>query len=217
MSSDEPLRLSGLEVKQLWWFLDGAIMSVESRQRLRTAWGFCPRHTWSFFCAEVELKGFPRGTLILYEDLLENAMAALDSRRWASRLRGNGDCATCNYVGPADPRRLEGGWDDDITRVNRRTVSTELLLGCRDTWQDRSCPQCLGGSGILCRGHLISDGTRSGVRDTLDGLRAGVAELGVAISWPRREVEPAEWAALVEALGWFAGWAGALAVLGAEA
>ncbi|MGQ0845597.1 MAG: hypothetical protein ACT4QF_15855 [Sporichthyaceae bacterium] len=209
-----PLELSGLEVKQLWWFLDGAIMSPESRRRLREAWGFCPRHTWSFFLAESELKGFPRGTLILFEDLLELAVAALGSRRWASRLRGSGDCPTCNYIGPADPRRLEGGWAEDIERANRRIVSVAMLTDCRELWQDRTCPRCSGGGGLLCREHLLVEGRRTDeVRDTLDRLRAGLAELGVAISWPRREVEPHEWAALVETLGWFAGWSGAQAIL----
>lgn len=203
----EFLELSGLEVKQLWWFIDGAIMSPESRARLRTAWGFCPRHTWSFFLAESELRGFPRGTLILYEDLLELAVGAVGSRRWASKLRSTGDCPTCNYIGPADPRRLEGGWDEDIAKVNRRTVSTALLEGCHDAWRDRGCPSCVGGGGLLCRTHLVAAGNRpSDAGPHLDGLRAGLAELGVAISWPRREVAPQEWAPLIEALGWFAGW-----------
>lgn len=223
MSTREPLELSLLEVKQLWWFLDGAIMSLSTRQRLRAAQGFCSRHTWSYYMSECELKLMPRATLVLYEDLLSRALEALDSgRRWAKGLRVDGTCVTCDYVGPANPLRLEGGWDEDREQINARVRSASLLSGSRDTWLPRTCPACLGGSGPLCRTHLLDAGksvdgaARELLRDQLGALRAGCEQLGKAISWPRREVAPAEWSALVEALAWFAGWEGALAVLGPE-
>ncbi len=223
MTPTEPLQLSVLETKQLWWFLDGAIMSHATRARLAAAWGFCPRHTWCYVTSEVELRLTPRGTLVLYEDLLTRAGTALESgRRWANKLRVDGTCITCDYVGPANPLRLEGGWDEDQAQINARTRMTALLVGSRATWEPRTCPECLGGSGPLCRMHLLAAGksvdeaTRTRTRETLERIRAEVEELGKAISWPRRDVAPEEWAALVEALGWFAGWAGVSAVLSPE-
>src|SRR5581483_6405555 len=61
-----PCEFSTVEVKQLWWFLDGAIMSPFTRERLHATWGFCPRHTWAYLIAECELRLMPRGVLILY-------------------------------------------------------------------------------------------------------------------------------------------------------
>jgi hypothetical protein len=48
------------EVKQLWWFLDGAIMAPSTREELRKSWGFCPRHAWGLSMVEVELRGGSR-------------------------------------------------------------------------------------------------------------------------------------------------------------
>ena len=41
-----PLVVTLAETKQLYWFChSSAITDVGVRQRLRRAWGFCPRHT----------------------------------------------------------------------------------------------------------------------------------------------------------------------------
>jgi hypothetical protein len=36
--------LTAADVRQLWWFLDGAIMHADTRIALRRSWGLCPRH-----------------------------------------------------------------------------------------------------------------------------------------------------------------------------
>ncbi len=54
---DMPPVVTLTETKQLYWFCHGsAITDGNVRQRLRRAWGFCPRHTWLLFCVEHELR-----------------------------------------------------------------------------------------------------------------------------------------------------------------
>jgi len=65
--ADAPLAFG--EVKQLWWFLGGSIMSPGTRHRPWRSWGFCPRHTWAHAVVERELRVQPFSTAILYEDL----------------------------------------------------------------------------------------------------------------------------------------------------
>jgi hypothetical protein len=212
------LQLTTVEVKQLWWFLDGAIMSPEARHRLWAAWGFCPRHTWAHFTCELELRALPRGTIILYEDLL--GRAARPARNWVAQLRTTGPCLTCDYLAVGDATRDEQGWAEETAVVNRHERTLTLLQECQVHWEPRTCPACLGGAGMICRPHLLEDGGKPTDRDailaTLNDLRRRVEGTGAAISWPRRTVLPREWAAVVETLGWFAGWDGLRAILPAR-
>lgn len=213
--------LTTVETKQLWWFHDGAIMSPAVRQRLRAAWGFCPRHTWLHFSSECELRGTPRGTIVLYEDLLGRAVEAVGARRgWASRLAADDACLTCEYLEVGDTHRIEQDWISETAAVNRRRRTTVLLQQSRGIWFPRTCPPCADGSGIRCRQHLIAgpDGPagaaeRARLAEWLTGIHRRVDGVSRAISWPRRPVRPDEWAALVETLGWFAGWDGARGLL----
>lgn len=219
-----PPELTTVEMKQLWWFLDGAIMNPYTRHRLWAAWGFCPRHTWAHLSSECELRLLPRGTLILYEDLLGRAVDSLGSRRrWAAQLRATDSCLTCDYLAAGDPQRVERGWLVEAARVNRAYRSSALLAGCREYWEPHTCPECLGGDGVPCRPHLLARAQsgaplesheRARTRAALADFRSQVDTVSRAISWPRTPVEAHQWAKLVEALGWFAGWRGAADLLG---
>ncbi|MDR0360227.1 MAG: hypothetical protein LBJ87_12305, partial [bacterium] len=100
------LTVSTAETKQLWWFLDGAIMNVGTRHHLWASWGLCPRHSWIHAVMEIENRGGrPFSTSILLEDLLERAIRSL--RRTArlpwkvarSRLKAHRECFTRGYQG----------------------------------------------------------------------------------------------------------------------
>ena len=69
------------EVRQLWWFLDGAIMHADTRIELRRAWGFCARHTWALALVESELRGG-----VLFRDL---GALRRPRRRRGTRMRRN--------------------------------------------------------------------------------------------------------------------------------
>jgi hypothetical protein len=207
------LRLSLPEVKQLWWFLDGAIMAPDVRAHVRRSWGFCPRHSWAFAAAEIQLRGGqPFATAILYEDLTRRAVDAVDASwrrlsgwRRASPLAPQDSCFTCDYLA------LEGEEDrtfrDQQDRTNQLDRVRPLLEETRREWYGLSCPLCLGGAGLVCRQHLL-EGTKRPA-DLSDGLSALADRLQAfvgSMTTRATPVGPLERASWVEALGWFSGW-----------
>jgi hypothetical protein len=187
--------LTPAEVRALWELRDDAIL--DARPRLWATWGFCPRHAWGQFTVELELRGLPPTTITLYEDLLRRAVEPTPDR--LDRLRPTGGCPVCE--GPLD----EDGWAVETAVVNRRERTITLLQECASYWTPRTCPRCLGGDGLICRPHLLEDGGSFDAPVLMD-LRRVVEGVGDALSYPPRTVLPREWAALVETLGWFAGW-----------
>jgi hypothetical protein len=200
-------QLSPGEVRRLSGLLGDAVLDPDAHRRLAAAWGFCPRHTWAYFATELELRGLPGGTIVLYEDLLRRVGQPADD--WLQHLRPTGPCPVCAAV-LADTDCAE-----EAALVNRHERTITLLQESQPHWAPRTCPQCLGGAGLTCRPHLIDRG--AGDRDVVIGrlaaLRRVVEGAGDAIGHPPRTVLPREWAAVVETLGWFAGWHGLRAIL----
>ncbi len=216
-----PLELSLNEVRRLWWwFQDGSIMSPRIRQQLRHAWGFCPRHTWAHAAVECELRGRPFSTANLYRDLAARAAEALTSpspskRRRRSpphpveRLRASAACVVCatlaTSTAPPDP-----GFAERRELVNRLERTRGYLADLRPVWEPASCPGCLGGTGMVCRPHLLAGEPSSvDLSEYAHRLRelAGRLDLlvdSMTLHGPVATPEAA--AAWVEALGWFAGW-----------
>lgn len=203
------------EVKQLWWFCDGAIMDVGTRNHLWRARGLCARHSWMYFCAENELKYQPLGTAVLYEDLVGRALRILHAHR-LDRSKRHGlapqaSCYTCDYL--ASARASDPGFAAERDQVEAAVRTREWLRGCRSVWRSRGCPRCLparaGRDGVLCREHLIADGTHDDsvvVSEYLDALRSRLHRCVRSMTHDGPPREPDSDAALVEALGWFAGW-----------
>lgn len=153
------LDLTVAEVKQLYEFLDGAIMVPDVRYHLWRSWGFCPRHTWAHATVELELgMRDPFSVSLLYEDLTERAAGLLQSRRRSPfilrRLRTGDTCFTCDYV--AISRRADPRYRRHHTCANRRQRTRHLLAKSRAIWEERSCPLCHGGQGLPCRLHLLA-------------------------------------------------------------
>jgi hypothetical protein len=215
---DMPPVVTLTETKQLYWFGHGdAITGGNVRQRLRRGWGFCPRHTWLLFCVEHELRYLPIGAATLYQDLTWHATVLLGQRHPVTYLRRalepQASCLTCDYLAhdPSEDRAFAEGRARaaDATRVRRWTADS------RAVWQQHVCPRCetpqppTPQHAQLCRLHLIENATKDQLAGTADQLaRLSVRVLRCVKSMtddgPPRT--PDSDAALVEALGWFAGW-----------
>ncbi|HEX7659081.1 MAG TPA: hypothetical protein VF444_06325 [Pseudonocardiaceae bacterium] len=223
MTADSPVRppgdldLSRVEVAQLWWFSDGAIMNPDTRERLRRSWGLCDRHTWAYFVVECELRWQPLGTATLYQDLLERMV-----RSWphpwtppASRrhiFAGHPWCPTCDY---AEMAAGAAWFDEEQRKANLRQRSNAFVAGCQAEWQSLMCPWCVPtGPGIPCRQHLASGAAAPDhtVRDALAGLRKPLTRCIRSMTHDGPPPSPEANAALVATLGWFAGWQPALAL-----
>ncbi len=206
------LAFTPAEVKQLWWFLDGAMMAPDVRRHLREGWGFCPRHSWGLAVVECQLRGgAPFATSILYEDLTRRAERLLKGSMLRLRPGARGalepkrPCFTCDYVargGDVEPSFRE--WQQRVNRLDRVRRRVEEV---RAQWERRTCPLCLGGGGLVCRQHILMGADlpaelRPELGALADRLKAFVGSQTVR----RTPVGPLERAAWIEALGWFCGW-----------
>jgi hypothetical protein len=204
------------EVRQLWDFLDGAIMDPSSRARLRRGWGFCGRHAWAYAMTEIELRGgVPFSTSILYQDLTHRAAQAVGRSGllpWGmalGRLRSRQVCPTCDYLSTAQARE-DPATEERWRRVGGLRRTRPLIRRSRGIWLASACPRCADGGGLPCRPHLLQGVSPPEPRARLAAylwdlsrrLRAYVRSSGAGGAAPA----PDEESAWVEALGWFAGW-----------
>lgn len=212
------LDLTCSEVKQIWWFLDGSINAVDVRHHLWRSWGFCPRHTWTFMIAAIELRaGIPFQPSILYEDLTRRAATACSGGRHPQAvmraLSARASCLTCDFVGPAavdDP-----GFALEARRVNARTRTARLLRQSQPIWEARSCPSCLGGRGIPCRPHLLAgkEPVPADLGPHLQDLTDRLHVFMRSMTWHGPSATEEEAASWVEAAGFFGGWSAAQLIL----
>lgn len=214
------------EVVQLWWFCDGAIMDVGTRDHLHHSWGLCPRHAWLYFRAENDLKYQPLGNAVLYEDLTRRAADVLGSHhrphtKW-HRLASTTFCLSCDYLSTSSPGRDR--FADDLAAVCAGLRTRSWLTGSTAVWQPRHCPHCPQTSprvvrgtdrgdtdtdAVTCRMHLLAEPDRCDPAETgryLDTLADRLADCVKSMTADGPARTPATDAALVEALAWFAGW-----------
>jgi hypothetical protein len=204
-----PLDATKADVRALLSVLDGSIQVPAVRRRLRQSWGLCSRHAWLLAVTEIELRGgVPFTTAVLYEDLLQRAARVLGRRlvtvSWrVGSLRSPATCIAC------DGSEAAATWDPaaeaETGRVNRRARTTAGFRATALRWQHRSCPRCLGGSGPLCRPHLLA-----GEPVAVAPLAHELERLALRLRRERRTAwaptADAPLSSWVEALGWFAGW-----------
>jgi len=212
MGDTDPFDYTPREVKQLWWFRDGSIMSVPIRDQLWEARGLCYRHAWGYALLEIEMMaGRAFSTAVLYADFTERAAKLMGGKRGFGRkpkLDAAGPCMTCDHLKATAHQSLTGAeWPRGAEIVNRGE-NTRLLVGwCEKTWRAASCPDCLGGSGPTCRPHLIAGATPSaGIGDTLAGMAARLEPLVRSMTVDRTDIGDSERSSWIEAIGWFTGW-----------
>jgi hypothetical protein len=211
---EQTAALEPVEVEHLWWFADGAIMQAPVRRDLWRSWGLCGRHAWAYAVTECELRYQPLGAAILYLDLLERALRLL-GRRWlpwpvkVRGLRSRGTCPTCVFMTVGQPRER---FAHDTHQVNRRDRYAGYLAAGQKRWAPARCPACGGGSGQLCRPHLVA-GAVTGAsqlgRDQLAYL-ADVArrleEFKASMIADGPPLGPDAASGFIEAIGFVAGW-----------
>lgn len=208
------LRLSVAEVKQLWWFSDGAIMNPPTRERLRAAWGLCPRHTWAAARVEHELRYQMLGTAVLYDDLAQRAAAAtrpgIGGRIHARRLAARAGCLSCDYLrlgGAGDP-----GFAEHQRQVNESgrfaTLLRRDISAAPEGLEALACPHCLpGGRGLPCRLHLVGGAAQvPDLADRLTALAGGLRAVAESMTWHGTPASATDRASWVQILGWFGTW-----------
>ena len=204
---DPELTIAEVE-RMWWWFQMGSIMDPYVRRHLWKSWGFCPRHTWIHAVWECELRGgHLLVTSLLYEDLTRRAARVLRSQVIIQRLQPRDVCFTCDSITDTNNFLGEERWLASVERANRFERFLALLKVTKEQWEERSCPLCLGGNGMVCRKHLLLGAEPStDLSQQLVALANRLDGFIKSITWGGKPVGLLEQASWVEALGWFAGW-----------
>ncbi len=219
--------LSPGEVHVLWWFIQGSIMELETRLRLRRAWGMCERHSVAALSTEAAFRHcYLHGPAILYADLMDRAVRAFEMAgplagpRLARRLRVRGPCLMCELqLGP----NSAGGFISDERVAEGRDLSRfrSFMAESERHWRPTVCGRCACiAAAARCRIHLLEDLERNPAtglaqhRALVARIAAHVKRYSVSLRWERRGTDSAEdRAALVGAVGWCGGWNTLLGVL----
>jgi hypothetical protein len=237
---DRPLRrsaaaqLSSEEVRVLWDFIHGDIISGPTRRRLREHWGMCARHSWACAVVEIELWEAGAGTRgghqpfdlsILYTDLLHAMVDRLGTGRHGrvQVLERRGECVICADVrGGAPPGILVTHAGLNLRQLtaeaNRMRFTEGWLRETRPNWAADVCPDCATAAGMTaepgtlpCRMHLLSAGLFSDAsweltRTSLSELAVQVRALTDSMTQSGLPATAAVDASWVKAAGWFNGW-----------
>lgn len=234
LARDPDSALSSEEVRVLWDFVHGDIMSGPTRARLREYWGMCARHAWAYAVVEIELWEAGAGArgghqpfdlTILYTDLLHTMVDRLRSarrHRRAAVLEQHGGCVICADVrGGAPPGILVTHAGLDLAQLtveaNRMRFTEEWLLETQPQWAGVVCPDCAAAVGVStaglsrCRAHLLAAGTFTD--EGWEQARTMLAELVVQVQALTDSMTQSGIAATdevnaswVKAVSWFIGW-----------
>jgi hypothetical protein len=208
---DGPATLA--EVSHLWWFADGAIMDVETRAHLHRAWGLCGRHAWLYFRLETQLRYHPLGNAVLMADLVGRAADVFagrhSERHKRAALEARDSCFACDHV--AAHGAPSGRFADQLAAVNRGSRALQWCRASQPVWQPRMCQRCAPRDeregAVMCRPHQVADpDARIFELGYLTQLaeRLTLCQKSMTHGGPPRTLDSD--AALVEAIGWCAGW-----------
>jgi hypothetical protein len=228
------LAITDGEIHFLWWFIQGSIMTPETRKALLRAYGFCERHAWVHLSVEMSFRTRHfLGPVILYQALIEKSVRAVQARqriRFPSTLRqlqAAGPCFLCalniNHAaaGAAPPSRLDRGRDSSALRA----FATSLAA----LWRPTVCTICAGEAceavvSSRCRPHLLAalqlqlhkPVDVSWQQATLEELALRLARYQASFVAGADEPSDQACAALIAATGWCSGWRPLLTLLGSS-
>jgi hypothetical protein len=227
------LAITDGEIHFLWWFIQGSIMTPETRKALLRGYGFCERHAWVHLSVEMSFrKRHFLGPVILYHALIEKSVRAVQARqriRFPStprQLQAAGPCFLCalninhSAAGAAPPSRLDRGRDSSALRA----FATSLTA----LWRPTVCTICEGEAceavvSSRCRPHLLADLQLHKPVDlawqqaTLEELTLRLARYQASFVAGADEPSDQDRAALIAATGWCSGWHPLLTLLGSSA
>jgi hypothetical protein len=227
------LAITDGEIHFLWWFIQGSIMTPETRNALLRGYGFCERHAWVHLSVEMSFrKRHFLGPVILYHALIEKSLKAIQARqriRFPStlrRLQAAGPCFLCalniNHAaaGAAPPSRLDRGRDSSGLRAFAASLAA--------FWRPGVCTICAGEAtkavvSPRCRSHLLADlklhkpVNLSWQQATLEELSARLARYEASFVAGADEPSDQDRAALIAATGWCSGWRPLLMLLDSSA
>jgi hypothetical protein len=160
------LAITDGEIHFLWWFIQGSIMTPETRGELLRTYGLCERHAWVHLSAEMAYRKRHFRGPVLYRSLLEKSVQAIavrqhvGSRSPLRQLQGTGRCFLCALnihsasAGAAPPARLERGRDSAGLRAFAARMAT--------LWRPMVCAICANGArdaipSSRCRRHFVTD------------------------------------------------------------
>lgn len=210
--------ISDGELHFLWHFIQGSIMEHEVRESLLRAWGMCQRHTFAFLSIDAALRrGYLHGPAILYQAIMERAVAALNAysplhrRPITHALRATGPCYMCALrYGPESsgyPSRDVVERGRNLDEIRRFTLETEA------GWHSDVCGRCAQDERrARCRRHLLDelrhgDAAVTEARAQVASICARVTRYARAFRWELRGTDtPLDRAALISAAGWCSGW-----------
>jgi hypothetical protein len=220
------LAITDNEVHFLWWFIQGSIMTPETRNALLHGFGLCERHAWVHLSVEMSFrKRHFLGPVILYRALVERSLRAFQARERIglrfplSRLQAAGPCLLCalsiNHagVGATPPTRLARGRNSSGLR--------SFAAGLESLWRPKVCAICANepDRSSRCRPHLLADlKSRKPVdfswhQDSLEQLSMRLARYEGSFTAGTEEPSDQDRAALISAVGWCSGWHPLLALV----
>jgi hypothetical protein len=228
----EPQRIAVTdgEIHFLWWFIQGSIMTPETRNAVLRGFGFCERHAWAHLRVEMAFrKRHFLGPVILYRALAEKSVQTFRARPHIAlgsplrHLQAAGPCFLCALnvdhaaAGAAPPMRLARGRDSSGLRAFAARLA--------EHWQPKVCAICADerNSASRCRPHLLADLKShravdlSWQQDTLEELSARLARYEKSFAAGADEPIDQDRAVLISAAGWCSGWRPLLALLSGAA
>lgn len=228
LSPAHTFQLSNGEVHFLWWFIQGSIMSPQTRHELRNGWGMCERHAWGFIMVEAAFRqGYMHGPAVLYEDLMSRARAAFAVRgpmqafRVRRNVRARGPCHMCEMKYGPDSK---GKMDEERFHIGRDPGELKkLALKTSTYWQKALCGTCAGivDSRQRCRVHLIEEISHRKTDDLspharfVDSIAHHMRVYARSFCHGYHETRTDEGlAALFSAVGWCSGWRSFLSIIG---
>jgi len=224
----QQLAISDGEINFLWAFIQGSIMTPETRSVLLRGFGFCERHAWIHLSVEMAFRQRHfLGPVILYRALIDKAVQAVQPQRFASRhrirqLRASGPCLLCALnvsragAGASSQARLQRGRDS--------TKLCAFATNLAPLWCPKVCTLCAGTAEKAdalsqCRPHLLAAAKMKKPID-LSQQRGMLQELSEHLARYERSfvagaAEPRDYdrAALIAAIGWCCGWRPLIALL----